>query len=248
MITGESIRQQKSFRLRFTLIFRLRWIWVAIWCAAFLPQAEAISEGMTSTKAPASEIVSPEEWARLCMEGCRAAQARRDENFARLTQTLAQRAQSSEERSFPNDESRAYDQLLDKERHIHLNQLNYLLFKSKKQVFREVLRHRLPWASDFRSLDGGTFGHAIDILTVGATPCALDALESTLLIAAFGLASQEAMDRRRDQPMPRFSKKLKTSMRDGPEEPISHWKKPISNCVQKAWPVPRNSSNLSLRR
>ena len=108
-------------------------------------------------------------------------------NFARLTQTLARRAQSSEERSFPNDESRAYDQLLDKERHIHLNQLNYLLFKSKKQVFREVLRHRLPWASDLRSLDGGTFGHALDVLTVGATPCTLDALESTLLIAAFGL-------------------------------------------------------------
>ena len=181
------MRSRKNFRPCFTATLRLLSLWFAIGFAGLLDPLNCNSGERISTTPPVTAIVSPEEWARLCVQGCRSEQSHRREDLARLKENLAQTALSSEEKSFPVEETRAYEKQVEKERHVRLNQLNYFLFKSKKQVFKETLRHHLPWSSDFRTLDGKSFGHAIDTLTVGASPCVLDALESTLLIAAFDL-------------------------------------------------------------
>ena len=168
-----------------------RWIWVAVLCGAFLPGS--IFARVTSPETTVERAVSPEEWARLRIEGCRVEQRHRDEALARLARSLKRTAESKEEQSFPDEEASAYAELIEKERHVQLNQLNYLLFESRKKVFEEVFRHRLqwghrfPWASGFLPLDTQTFGREMEALTEGTTPCALDVLESTLLVATFGL-------------------------------------------------------------
>src|SRR2546426_8270091 len=95
-----------------------RWIWVAMLCVVFLMRPGLISAELTPHQAKASETVSPEDWARLSLEGCHVEQRRRDEDLARLTNTLTREAQSKEEQSFPNEEARSYAKLLEKERHV----------------------------------------------------------------------------------------------------------------------------------
>jgi phosphatidylserine/phosphatidylglycerophosphate/cardiolipin synthase-like enzyme len=168
-----------------------RWLWCAVLCAASL--AEQMSARGTPADGVVPGAVSPEEWARMRLDGCSAEQRRREEDLVSLADTLTREAQSKEEQSFADQEARVYSKLLEKERHVQLNQLNYLLFRSREKVFEEVFRHRLqvghrlPWVTNFFLLDSQTFGRAMEALTEGSTPCALDVLESTLLVAAFGL-------------------------------------------------------------
>jgi PLD-like domain len=170
-----------------------RWIWLAIWLPGFIAPTHSFCSDPGPQQAGLTvESVSPQEWARLCLEQCQTEKERRTDNLSSLRQYLQDNAQSIEEKSFPDREASTYDRTLEKERRIRDNQLNYLLFKSKGKVLRELIRQRLEGTSSSLMLDGETFGRAIDVLTAGTTPCVLDALESTLLIAAFGLPLKRA--------------------------------------------------------
>jgi hypothetical protein len=170
-----------------------RWIWLAIWFPGLIAPTDSFcSEPGPPQAGLTVESISPKEWARLCLEQCHAEKEQRNDNLSSLRQYLEDNAQSVEEKSFPDRETSAYDRVLEKERRIRDNQLNYLLFRSKGKVLKELIRQRLQGASSSLMLDGETFGRAIDILTAGTTPCVLDALESTLLIAAFGLPLKRA--------------------------------------------------------
>ena len=54
---------------------------------------------------------------------------------SRIGMTLKRTAKSKEE-SFPEGEASAYAELVEKERHLQLNQVNYLLFKSRKKALK----------------------------------------------------------------------------------------------------------------
>jgi len=157
------------------------WVLVAICFTGFILSPPAICSDLSQAHVSITvESVSPHEWARLCLEQCRAESEERTNDLSSLRLLLEQSAQSAEELQFPDRETSKNALIVEKERRLRVNQLNYLLFRSKRRVLGNLLRERLQ-------LDGETFGRTLDILTAGATPCVLDALESTLLIAAFGL-------------------------------------------------------------
>jgi phosphatidylserine/phosphatidylglycerophosphate/cardiolipin synthase-like enzyme len=154
---------------------------VAIFFAGCVLSTHALCSDLSQAHVAVTvESVSPQEWARLCLEQCRAEFEDRAIELSSLRQLLVQSAQSAEELQFPDRETSQNARVVEKERRLRVNQLNYLLFRSKSRVLGNLLRERLQ-------LDEETFGRTLDILTAGATPCVLDALESTLLIAAFGL-------------------------------------------------------------
>ncbi|MFN8006210.1 MAG: hypothetical protein U0V70_04130 [Terriglobia bacterium] len=140
----------------------------------------------------ASDSVTPREWALLRINACSDGLDRRDADLARLVHTLSKQALSKEEQAFPEKEVSDFAKANEKERQIRLNRLNYLLFRSDQQVVKEVMRHQFPWASGFSQVDRESFGHSIEDLTEGASPCMLDALESTVLLAVFGLPLRRA--------------------------------------------------------
>ncbi len=135
----------------------------------------------------AQETVSVEEWAHLKIDACRGEEQRRADNLHRLAETLKQEAKSKEELAFPKGEAKAYAKLLKNERRLRLTELEYLLFRKEKETVGTMFLRQARSAPDAERIDRATFRKAMRVFTESATPCKLSALESTLLVADFGL-------------------------------------------------------------
>ncbi len=135
----------------------------------------------------AQDTVSEEEWARLQIDQCRGEEQRRVDDLHHLAETLKQQAQSKEELAFPKAEAKAYAKLLKNERRLRVAELQYLLFRRQKETVEGMFLLQVRSAPAPEQLDRGTFRRAIRVFTDSATPCTLSALESTLLVADFGL-------------------------------------------------------------
>lgn len=133
------------------------------------------------------ETVTEEEWARLQMARCGREEERRADNLQKLTDTLQREAQSKEELAFPKAEAEAHAKLLKKERRLRLAELEYLLFRTQKEAVEAMLLRQVRSAAAPEPLDRATFRKAMRLFIGSATPCALTALESTLVVADFGL-------------------------------------------------------------
>ncbi len=142
---------------------------------------------LAATPAQAQETLSAEGWVQAKVEGCRSEQQRRTEDLARLTAAVKMSALSMEEQQFPEKEARDYERLLKKERRLRLGELEYLLFRKKKEAVEQMFWRQLTSSPD---ADRKELRQAIRVLTDSTTPCLLNALEVTLLVADFGLPLQ----------------------------------------------------------
>ncbi len=146
--------------------------------------------GSLAAKAAGQETLSPVEWARLRIDGCRAEEQRRADDLARLAQSLQSRALSREEQGFPALEAANHAKFVQKEARLRLSELEFLLFRKQKKSVQEMFLEEATSSRTPDRLNRAALEDAIRVLTASATPCTLHALEAALFIAAFGLPLQ----------------------------------------------------------
>lgn len=154
----------------------------------YLPAAMFVAFSLGSALSlKAQDTVTEEEWARLKIEQCRGEEQHRSCDLQRLTETLKREAQSKEELAFPKAEAEAHAKLLKNERRLRLAELEYLLFRREKETVEAMFLRQVWSAAAPEPLGRATFRKAMRVFIDSATPCALSALESTLVVADFGL-------------------------------------------------------------
>lgn len=146
--------------------------------------ATACAVALATTRARASPPgegdTPPSEWARLALAPCVEAAERTRAADARLALALETSAQSREQKEFLQREAAARRSVEASQRAAALARLDFLLLGSKIEV--PELRApptRIGYGESFRALLNVLFGQA--------DPCALDALETTILFSVFGM-------------------------------------------------------------
>ena len=123
---------------------------------------------------------SPDEWARLVLTPCAEAAARTQASDDRLAGDIARSAPSREQRDFLRRERAARSTAIRRQRAVALARMDALLFGAKFETSETDRRSDAAGrAEPVRRLLRELFGTA--------DPCALEALETTVLLETFGI-------------------------------------------------------------
>jgi phosphatidylserine/phosphatidylglycerophosphate/cardiolipin synthase-like enzyme len=133
------------------------------------------------------EVLTTDEWVIAKVEGCRDQQEHRAHDLARLKAKLQKSALSTEELRFPEKEARDHEEALKKERKTRLHDLEFLLFRSKGKALERIFLEQTVATSTVSRREKASLRRAVHLFADGVTPCLLNALETTLVLADFGL-------------------------------------------------------------
>lgn len=149
--------------------------------------AWAFVSTMGALSARAQNVLTPDEWVHTKVEACRAQEAHRAQDLDRLKAKLQTSALSAEELRFPEKEARDYQKALKKERTTRLHDLEFLLFQRKGKALEKAFLEQAAATSSMSAQDKASLRRAVRLFAEGVTPCLLNALETTLVVADFGL-------------------------------------------------------------
>ena len=154
--------------------------WLGALVLAFLLPRLALGQAL-----PDARPLSPTEWAELILSDCAREEKSWEESLAALQAELSATAQSTEQLAFADAELLARRHSLDKERRSAFARLDYFLFGPKAKSFAEPeARFRRAFGVP-RPRGTNPFRRTLGLLLAEASPCSLDALESTLFFAIF---------------------------------------------------------------
>ncbi len=159
-----------------------------------LPLTLVCAFSFVAGSAPAQDL-SADEWITAKIASCRAQEEHRAQDLDRLKTKLQASARSAEELQFPEKEARDYQSALKKERTTRLHDLEYLLFQRKGKALEKVFLQQAASASKLSGHERASLERAAHLFAEGVTPCLLNALETTMLVADFGLPLREEFTR-----------------------------------------------------
>jgi phosphatidylserine/phosphatidylglycerophosphate/cardiolipin synthase-like enzyme len=139
------------------------------------------------SNAHAQQSLKAEEWVAAELEACKAQENHRASDLDRLKTTLHTSALSTEELRFPEKEALDYEKVLKKERKVRLHDLEFLLFRRKGKTLEHVFLEQGGVTSTMSRQERASLQRAIHVFAEGVTPCLLNALGTTLVLADFGL-------------------------------------------------------------
>lgn len=153
----------------------------------FLALSLAFVFTLCTSSALAQDVLTGDEWVRAKVEACRALEVHRAQDLDRLRTKLQASALSAEELRFPEKETRDYENALKKERKTRLHDLEFLLFQRKGKALEKTFLEQTVSTSKPSGQDKASLRRAVRLFAEGVTPCLLNAFETTLVVADFGL-------------------------------------------------------------
>jgi hypothetical protein len=139
--------------------------------------------------AHAQGSLTAEEWAAAEVGACKVQENHRTRDLDRLKMRLQTSALSREELRFPEKEALDYEKALKKERKVRLHDLEFLLFRHKGKTLEQIFLAQEAATSTMSRQEKASLQRAVHVFADGVTPCLLNALETTLVLADFGLPS-----------------------------------------------------------
>jgi phosphatidylserine/phosphatidylglycerophosphate/cardiolipin synthase-like enzyme len=137
-----------------------------------------------------AQDLSAEEWVAAKVGACRGLESRHAQDLDQLKAKLQRSALSAQELQFPEQETRDYEITLKKDRKTRLDDLEFLFFQRKGKTLEKIFLQQTASTSNMSHQDRALLQRAVRLFAAGVTPCLLSALETTLVIADFGLPLQ----------------------------------------------------------